>query len=209
MTPRAYNLGRRAETAEATRRRVLDATLALYLEVGVPATTLTEVAKRADVSRGTILHHFGSAEGLLQAALEGILAALELPDARMLEGIDGLDGRVRAFVAAMLDFQEDSSHWWTVFEKEMQRPELREAEQRYWGILADLQAATLGPGLRDDPAANATLTSVIHPATVGTFFWAFEQAGLPRADARPLLLDLAVDAVRRVADRNQGKGGVA
>jgi AcrR family transcriptional regulator len=207
VAPRSYSLGKRAGTAEGTRRRILDATLELYKERGVAATTLKSVAERADVSRGTILHHFASADGLLGAVLDRVLDSLELPDPRALEGVVGLDDRVRTFVTEMLDFQDRTSHWWSMFETEMQRPEVQQREATYWAWLGQMQAAALGPELRDDPAANATLTSVIHPATVGTFFWAFEQAGLPREDARPLLGEFAVDAVRRIADRRIGKGG--
>ena len=207
MAPRSYVLGKRANTAEATRRRILDVTIELYREQGVPATTLKSVADRADVSRGSILHHFGSADGLLGAVLDSILDTLELPDPAVLEAMDARDDRVRTFVADMVDFQERTAHWWPIFEAEMQRPEVEQREATYWAYLGRLQAAALGPELRDDPAANAALVSVIHPATVGTFLWAFEQAGLPRGDARPLLVDLAVDAVRRIADRSQGEGG--
>jgi hypothetical protein len=111
------------------------------------------------------------------------------------------------FVGEMIDFFERTKHWWPVFEEHMQRPELQQREASYWGLLGRLQAATLGPELRDNPATNAALVSVIHPATVGTFFWAFEQAGLPREDARPLLVEFAVDAVRRIGDRGIEKGG--
>lgn len=208
MAPRSYTLGKRADTSEATRQRILDATVELYRERGVPATTLKAIAERADVARGSILHHFGSADGLLGAVLDRVLESLELPDPRLLEAIDDRDARIRAFVHEMVEFQERSAHWWPIFEAEMQRPELRQREATYWEWLGRLQAVALGPELGDDPAANATLVSVIHPATVGTFLWAFEQAGLPRGDARPLLEDLAVDAVRRIADRRPGEGGL-
>jgi AcrR family transcriptional regulator len=207
MAPRSYTLGKRADTSEATRLRILDATVEIYRERGIPATTLKAIAERADVSRGSILHHFGSADGLLGAVLDRVLESLELPDPERLEAIDDRDARIRAFVHEMVEFQERTAHWWPIFEAEMQRPELRQREATYWAWLARLQAVALGPELRDDPAANATLVSVIHPATVGTFLWAFEGAGLPRGDARPLLEDLAVDAVRRIADRGTKGGG--
>lgn len=208
MAPRSYQMGARAEGASATRQRILDATVEIYRERGIPATTLKAIAERADVSRGSILHHFGSAEGLLGAVLDTVLETLELPDPGVLEAMDSRDARIRTFVTEMVDFQERTAHWWPIFEAEMGRPELKQREATYWAWLGRLQAAALGPELRDDPAANATLVSVIHPATVGTFLWAFEQAGLPRRDARPLLGDLAVDAVRRIADRKPGEGGL-
>lgn len=207
MAPRSYTLGKRADTSEATRQRILDATLEVYTERGIPSTTLKAIAERADVSRGSILHHFGSADGLLGAVLDRLLESLELPDPARLEAIDDRDARIREFVGEMVEFQERSAHLWPIFEAEMQRPELRQREATYWAWLGRLQAVALGPELRDDPAANATLVSVIHPATVGTFLWAFEQAGLARGDARPLLEELAVDAVRRIADRSTKGGG--
>lgn len=207
MAPRSYQMQARADSATATRQRILDATIDLYRTQGVAGTTLKAIADAADVSRGTILNHFGSGDGLLGAVLDHVVETLELPDASIFDGLASRDDRVRAFVLAMVDFQERSEHWWSMFEKEMQRPELQRREAVYWAVLAALQAAALGPELGGNAAANATLVSVIHPATAGTFVWAFEQAGLPRGDARTLLADLAVDAVRRIADRKPGEGG--
>ena len=124
-----------------------------------------------------------------------------------IEALDTLGARVRLFVGGMIEFQDGFAHLWPVFEHERQHPQVAQREATYWTTVSKLQAAALGPELRDDPAANAALLSVIHPATVGTFQWAFEQAGLRRTDGGALLLDLAVDAVRRVADHSGGKGG--
>ena len=199
MAPRTYSQGRRAQTSTATRQRILDATLELYKEVGIGATTLTAVAERADVSRGTVLNHFGSAEGLLGATVDRIVQTLELPDDRIYDGLASRDDRIRAYVAAMIGFQQRTSHLWPIFKDELERPAVREREAAYWAALAKLQAAALGEDLARDARANATLTSVIHPATVGTFLWSFEQAGLDPQLALPLLGEFAVDAVRRVA----------
>ena len=80
MAPRRYTLGQRAQSAAATRDRIVDAAAALYQERGVNSTTLQAIADRADVSRGTILHHFGGSDGLLDAVAERVLLTLELPD---------------------------------------------------------------------------------------------------------------------------------
>jgi AcrR family transcriptional regulator len=58
MTPRPYRLGRRAESAEETLRRIVRATYTLHCEQGVAATTMKQIARRADVSVGTVYHHF-------------------------------------------------------------------------------------------------------------------------------------------------------
>lgn len=200
MAPRGYTLKRRADTAAATRVRILDATLDLYREVGIAATTITAVAERADVARGTVLNHFGSADGLLGATVDRILDELDLPDDRIFEGKPSRDERIRAYVAAMIGFQQRTSHLWPIFENELARPEVQQREATYWAALAKLQATALGDDLGADPRANATLTSVIHPATVGTFLWSFEQAGLDPELAKPLLGEFAVHAIGRIAE---------
>jgi AcrR family transcriptional regulator len=52
------------------RRRLLDATVAALHELGYRRTTTREVQQRAGVSRGALLHHFGSRSELIVAAME-------------------------------------------------------------------------------------------------------------------------------------------
>jgi hypothetical protein len=49
----------------------------------------------------------------------------------------------------------------------------------------------------------------VHPATVGTFIWAYEQAGLETGPVRALLGELAVEAIRRHAGAAKGEGGTS
>jgi AcrR family transcriptional regulator len=67
MAPRAYKLGRRAESAEDTRRRIVAATRALHVEQGVADTTVKQIARRADVSVGTVYHHFPTYDDMIRA----------------------------------------------------------------------------------------------------------------------------------------------
>jgi AcrR family transcriptional regulator len=206
VAPRGYTLKRRAATAAATRRRILDAAIELYRDRGIDGTTLTAVASAADVARGTIVNHFGSAEGLLGAALGHLLDRLEVPDERILEGVVGLDARIRAFVDAMIDFQERSTPWWETFANEMGRPLLKQREAEYWAAFERLLAAALGPELAADPRAGAAIVALSHPASAGTFIWSFERAGRTREEARAFITDLAVESVHRIAAANR-KGG--
>jgi AcrR family transcriptional regulator len=168
----------------------------------VDATTLTAVAQRADVARGTIVHHFGTGDGLLGAVLDDVLDRLEVPDERILDGIDDPEQRIRTFVEEMIGFQERSQPYWTMFEGQMERPELQKREAYYWDAFGRLLDAAVGPELARDPRAGAALMGISHPATAGTFLWSFERAGLPTSEARALIGDLAIDAVRRIAAAN-------
>jgi AcrR family transcriptional regulator len=58
----------RAEAAEATARRLVEAMQTLFVERPFEEITLDEVARRAGVTLQTLLRHFGSKAGLFAAA---------------------------------------------------------------------------------------------------------------------------------------------
>lgn len=57
----------------ATRRKLLDATIASLFEVGYFQTSTVAVTERAGVSRGAMLHHFPSKADLMMAASDHIV----------------------------------------------------------------------------------------------------------------------------------------
>lgn len=57
----------------STRQRALVAALALFDAQGVEATTIEQVRDAAQVSIGSLYHHFGSREGLVAALYEDLL----------------------------------------------------------------------------------------------------------------------------------------
>jgi len=76
---------------DETRRALLDATVESLIEVGFARTTTLEVQRRADASRGALLHHFPSKTELLVAAVDHLaemraaelkVLAAHLPDGR-------------------------------------------------------------------------------------------------------------------------------
>ncbi|HVT21451.1 MAG TPA: TetR family transcriptional regulator [Mycobacteriales bacterium] len=87
-----------AERSAATRARILSATVECLVEVGHAGTTTLEVQRRAQVSRGALLHHFPSRAELLVAAVYQLFEAQrdvvgpEVLRAREVGGIDaGID----------------------------------------------------------------------------------------------------------------------
>ncbi|MFG1920845.1 TetR/AcrR family transcriptional regulator [Cryptosporangium sp. NPDC048952] len=58
-----------ADRSAATKSRLLDATITSLVEAGYTGTTTTAVAQRAGVSRGAQLHHYGTKEKLVAAAV--------------------------------------------------------------------------------------------------------------------------------------------
>ncbi len=68
---------RRRRTADEARRMILDAAEARFLAEGPAALRLQELAGELGVSHPTILHHFGSREGLVRAVAARSLGALQ------------------------------------------------------------------------------------------------------------------------------------
>lgn len=67
---RPYNLGRRKEIEEETRRRILEVSARQLIEQGGAAFTMDAVAREAGVTRQTVHNQFGTRKGLLEAVCE-------------------------------------------------------------------------------------------------------------------------------------------
>jgi AcrR family transcriptional regulator len=76
---RSYHSLVRAQRAQATRRRILDAAARRFLTDGYPATTIDAVAADAAVAAKTIYYLFGDKRGLLKQVMDVTLAGNDEP----------------------------------------------------------------------------------------------------------------------------------
>jgi len=137
----------RSERRADSRQLILDATLDCLLENGYARTTTVTIQARAGVSRGRLLHHFPSREGLLVAACQ------HLANTHLAE--------LESWVAASLDARGSNAErldrvidlFWSTF------------EQRYfWGAIELWTAARTDERLRDTllPEERRLGTAVRH-----------------------------------------------
>jgi AcrR family transcriptional regulator len=97
--PRPYEQRRRAESAEQTRRRIVETVLELLHESPSEPVSVERIAAAAGVARSTIYAIFGSRAGLFEAVgahihgseYQGLLEAVQHPDA-----LEHLRGGIRA-----------------------------------------------------------------------------------------------------------------
>lgn len=94
-----------AERREATRVRIVEATLACLAEEGFAATGVAQVVARAGVSRGAWAHHFPTMEALILASAEHLLASVH----------DRLDEMLRALAAGGRPAEDLITSAWTEF----------------------------------------------------------------------------------------------
>src|SRR4051794_27440022 len=105
---RKYELKARAEAQEATRRRIVEATVALHQEVGPAKTTISEVAKRAGVQRLTVYNNFPEEAALLGACSAHWVAQHPPPDPATWQSIREPVRRARAALMALYGYYRET-----------------------------------------------------------------------------------------------------
>lgn len=189
--PRRYTLGKRGEAQAETRQRIIQATLRLYREIGVAATTVLAVALAADVAPATVRNHFPGATDLAEAAADAVLVDVGMPDESIFEGVTGPFERLARLLHETAAFFERSTGWWQV--READRGGLDAwalPEARYNARMADLIGIAVAP-LDDDPV----VISVIGAVLVHVYF-AARTNGLEPSDAVDVQLGLLVPWLR-------------
>jgi AcrR family transcriptional regulator len=103
---RAYRLGRRAETADETRRRIVEATFTLHAERGIAETSMKDIAERAGVSVGTVYHHFPTYPDAIAACGVHTAATIPAPTEALFDGIAERQERIERLAAALFEYYE-------------------------------------------------------------------------------------------------------
>lgn len=164
MTPRKYSMGKRQAAVEATRQRILEATLALHSEKGIFGTSWQDIARRADVSVATVYKHFPSLDELVPACGELMYAITRPPspdDApEIFAGARSLEERLERLISELFDFYERGAPYIETDFQERRLPAVREWEAYMRNTIAGLVREALlpaGPEERTVRAVSALL----------------------------------------------------
>jgi AcrR family transcriptional regulator len=103
MKRRNYQLGRRAESAEETRRRLVQATFELHGEQGIAATTMKQIADRAGVGVGTVYHHFETLDDTINACGQMVMAMYPPPTEAIFAGVATMKQRLAVLARALFE----------------------------------------------------------------------------------------------------------
>jgi AcrR family transcriptional regulator len=106
MAPRGYELKHRAEAVEETRRRIIQATFELHGEKGVLATSMQDVAERADVALRTVYNHFPTQDDLVDGCSKKVMVLLAPPTPAIFRGLTTFEERMRTLVTQLFAMYE-------------------------------------------------------------------------------------------------------
>lgn len=196
--PRRYELRKRAERQAVTRRRIVDAALALHGQVGPMRTTVSAIALRAGVERLTVYRHFPDERALLSACADDLFARHPLPDmngwfaerhpaVRLRRALDDLYAWYRATEPITASLLHDAP----------ELPPLRAGLRPLTDPLAELPAALSEGWPTFGPFGRARLAGVIgHAVEVGTWQSLAGRRGLSDREAADLLVAAARSAAQ-------------
>ena len=118
---------RRRRSAEVARKEILDAAQRLLAQGGPEAIRLQEIARDVGIAHPTILHHFGSRDGLIQALDARAIHALSDDVAAMLQSEQAEDSGIELLerLAHTMDAQGLARliAWWAMREPDTRAPE--------------------------------------------------------------------------------------
>jgi len=103
---RPYQLKQRAEGAEETRRRLVEATFVLHSEQGIAATTMKQIAERAGVGVGTVYHHFPTLDDTIDACGQMVMATWPPPTEAIFAGVPTMKERLTLLARALFAWGE-------------------------------------------------------------------------------------------------------
>lgn len=192
MAPRAYSMQRRAEQAARTRERIIDAAVEVFTQRGARGTTMTEVARVADVATATVTNHFATPELLLQGVVDRLMAEIQMPEASIFAGTRSTPARLRALTAAMFAFYERTNRWFALLGAEITDvPVLAQADADFTQAMQGLYAQALA-GVTDETTAKVA-AGLIHPGTYSTL----RQAGLSVDEATEVVSNALTHQARK------------
>jgi AcrR family transcriptional regulator len=181
MSPRKYDMTRRASAVARTRRRIIDATLELHGEQGIAATSWDDIAARAGVGVGTVYRHFPSLDELVPACGEITRQVLALPDdaSSVFDGVDAPRERIERLVGeAFAVYERGAPQLRAIRSEPGVHPNVAEAGEEVEATLAALVDHALQP-LDVTPADRALARALVDLGT----WQALRDQGLETAEA--------------------------
>jgi len=203
MAPRSYQLGKRAASIEETRRRIVDAIVALHAERGVVATTALDVARRADVAVGTVLRHFPSLDAMVRACGPVVHAHLRFPTPSIFDGVTDLDARLRRLCEETFRAYERGARWIASAAPDVDKvPALAEGIAQLDARRRALVDAALAPFGASDDVRRLAVALTMFPV-----WQAMIAAGFDTPDAAATTAELLTHA-QRAAASGAGKDAI-
>ena len=178
MSPRPYNMGKRAASVELTRRRIREAALLEYAENGIAQARMQSIARRADVAPGTVIYHYPDADELAEEVIAERREAMAFPTMEGLDGQAPLGQRIEWLTRELFRVYGGTELEYHAWMLSRDHPVMRHYEQWYDEAYTAALTAALGPD-HGDLRAFQVVSALVDPGFRGSLI----TRGLSHEDA--------------------------
>lgn len=187
MKTRPYVMTARAESAQRTGERIMDAAIALFWQAPTDQLSLEAVAREAGVSVQTVIRRFGGKEGLLAAA--GQREAARVGAQRAEAPVGDVAGAVRVLVD---HYEELGEQVLRLLAEEPRVPGLAPVVAQGRAVHRDWCARVFAPALERRTGVERTRLQAQLVAVCDVHTWALLrlQSGLSRRQTELALVEL-------------------
>jgi AcrR family transcriptional regulator len=189
---RRYELKERAESLNATRQRIVEATVELHESLGPARTTISAIAERAGVQRLTVYRHFPDDRTLFRACSGHWTTRNPKPDPASWAAVEDPEERLRIALTAIYAFYRATEGMTGNILRDLpDSPVLQEVAApfiEYWQTVREV----LDRGWKTRGRKRTRLRAVIgHAVEFETWRSLTRRQGLDDTDAVELMVSLA------------------
>lgn len=191
---RKYELRKRAEDMDETRRRITEAAVELHGTIGPARTTVSAVAERAGVQRHTVYRHFPTEADLFEACSAHFAHQLPWPDPEAWSSIADPDERLTAALSQLYDWYGQTGHMWTRVLRDRDLVEAIGENLQPFNDYLDGVVRVLAAGRRARGRRKRLLDAALrHAVDFATWQSLVGSGQLTRDEAVPLMARLVAD----------------
>jgi len=198
----------RAESQEATRRRIVEATVRLHESPGPKHTTISAIAEAAGVQRLTVYRHFPDDTVLFQACSSTWRERNPPPDSALWSSVaDGLD-RIGVALKALYRYYAGTAGMWTSLYRDLD--EVAALKPSMGGFATYLDGVADGLARHADPHGdNRDLAVTLRHAVQFSTWTSLDRIGLGDAAKAELAVAWAAGTLPERRMRTTEKAGMA
>jgi AcrR family transcriptional regulator len=186
-SPRPYTKTRRAELEQQTRERITEAAVELHGSLGPARTTVSAIARRADVQRATVYRHFPDEDSLFAACSAHWRAQNEPPDLAAWAAIRDPAARLAVALAELYAWYARTERMLGLLIRDLPVVPAVQSQFRLPGYL-DAAADVLLAGRPERGAARRRARAALgHAVAFETWLSLVRQQGLTSAEAIRLM----------------------
>jgi AcrR family transcriptional regulator len=193
---RPYRKRRRAELEAETKLRITEAAVDLHGSIGPARTTISAVADRAGVQRGTVYRHFPDEDALFEACSSHWMAQHPLPDPAAWAAIEDPGERLRTALQQIYEWYERGAYMLEQTTRDVPLvPALRPSMEAFGGWL-DLAADAIVHGRTERGTRRRVRAAVGHALAFESWRSLVREQRVSQAEAIELMAGLVTVAAR-------------